>query len=210
MEIILDKQSAIEGLIKITLKEADYQPKVEEKVKEYSRKAQIKGFRPGKVPPGLIKKMYGKSILIEEINDLLSKSVIDYIKQNDIKIIGDPLPVMDKTLKIDWDNQKDFEFEYMIGLVDTFTIDYSLNIDSVKVEIDEITLKETLAKLKKEYGNYTEPEECREGDDVFGVLAPAGSSENKEVWLLHNQLKDEAKTKLLGLKKDATVIIPIQ
>ena len=111
MEIILDKNSATEGLIKITLNEADYQPKVEEKVKEYSRKAQLKGFRPGKVPAGLIRKMYGKSILIEEINELLSKSVIDYIKQNDIKIIGDPLPVMEKTALIDWDNQKEFVFD---------------------------------------------------------------------------------------------------
>ncbi len=130
MEIILDKSSATEGLIKVTLKEVDYQPKVEEKVKEYSRKAQLKGFRPGKVPRALIKKMYGKSILIDEINELLSKSVLDYIKEKDIKIIGDPLPVAEKASLIDWDNQKEFEFEYMVGLVEPFTVDYTLTIDS--------------------------------------------------------------------------------
>ena len=87
MDIVLDKSTATEGQIKITLKENDYQPKVEEKVKDYSKKANIKGFRPGKVPPGLIKKLYGKSILVEEINEILSKSITDYIKENNIKLM---------------------------------------------------------------------------------------------------------------------------
>ena len=210
MEIILDKNSATEGLIKITLNEADYQPKVEEKVKEYSRKAQLKGFRPGKVPAGLIRKMYGKSILIEEVNELLSKSVIDYIKQNDIKIIGDPLPVMEKTALIDWDNQKDFEFEYMIGLVDPFTVDYTRKIKSYKIEVDDETLKETLDRLKREYGEYSEPEEYSEGDDIFGTWGPVGSEEKTEVWLLHDQLTDGEKKKFKGVKKEDTVVLDIK
>lgn len=210
MEIILDKNSATEGLIKVTLKEPDYQPKVEEKVKEYSRKAQIKGFRPGKVPPAIIRKMYGKTILIEEINEILSKSVIDYIKENNIKIIGDPLPVMEKTASIDWDRQKDFEFEYMVGLVDPFTVDYSLKIESLEVEIDQATIDETLQKLKRDYGNYSEPEVREENDDLFGTIALPGAENKTEVWLLHDQLKEEAKKKLTGLKKDDVAKVDIQ
>ncbi len=210
MEIILDKSSATEGLIKVTLKEVDYQPKVEEKVKEYSRKAQLKGFRPGKVPAGLIKKMYGKSILIDEINELLSKSVLDYIKENDIKIIGDPLPVTEKTMKIDWDNQKEFEFEYMVGLVEPFTIDYTQPVDSYQVEIDDATVSETIERLKKEYGNYLEPEEWQDGDDIFGEWGPEGSEEKKEVWLLHDQLTESEKKKFSGAKKDGTLKLDIK
>jgi trigger factor len=92
LNITLNQTDATKAQLHVVLQEADYAPKVEEKIKEYSRKAQIKGFRPGKVPPGMIRKMYGKGILVEEINSLLSKSVNDYIKQNDIKILGEPLP----------------------------------------------------------------------------------------------------------------------
>jgi len=210
LEIILDKNSAIEGLIKVTLKETDYQPKVEEKVKEYSRKAQIKGFRPGKVPPTLIKKMYGKTILIEEINELLSKSVIDYIKQNDIKIIGDPLPVTEKTANINWDIQKEFQFEYMVGLVDSFSVDYTLKIDSYDVEVDEPTIKETIDRLKREYGTYSEPAEYGEGDDVFGDIIQTGATNKTEVWLIHDQLSETERTKLAGIKKDDTIKVNIE
>ena len=92
MNITLDKQSATDGLIKIQLTESDYLPKVEEKVKEYSRKANIKGFRQGKVPAGVIRKMYGKGILVDEVNHIISHSVSDYIKDNKLKVLGDPLP----------------------------------------------------------------------------------------------------------------------
>ena len=115
MEITLDKKNSTEGLITIKIKEADYQPKYEEKVRDYSRKANIKGFRTGKVPAGVIKKMFGKSILVEEINHLLSHKLTDYIKENNLRIIGEPLPNHEKANTINWDNQKDFEFEYQIG-----------------------------------------------------------------------------------------------
>ncbi|MFC2126209.1 trigger factor, partial [Bacteroidota bacterium] len=110
MDIKLDKNSSTEALIKITLKESDYQPKVEEKVKDYSKKANIKGFRPGKVPAGMIRKLYGTAIKVEEINHLLSDSLRDYIKDNDLKIIGEPLPNREQNKDIDWDTQIEFEF----------------------------------------------------------------------------------------------------
>ena len=106
MDITLDRQKSNEALIKITLKEGDYQPQVSQKIKEFSKKAQIKGFRPGKVPFGLIKKMYGKSILVDEINKMLSSSLTDYIKEQNLKILGDPLPNLDKSKTVDWDHPK--------------------------------------------------------------------------------------------------------
>ncbi|MDX1628940.1 MAG: trigger factor family protein, partial [Fulvivirga sp.] len=155
MDITLDKKSSTEALIKVTLKEGDYQPNVEQKVKQYARQANIKGFRPGKVPTGLIKKMYGKSIIAEEVNNILSKSLQEYIQKNNIKLIGEPLPDMEKASKIDWENQSDFEFDYRVGLVDDFDYDLSKKqkVKSYTIELDKKTLNETLDNIKKQFGD---------------------------------------------------------
>ena len=132
MEIQLEKNSSSEALIKINLKESDYQSKFKEKLKSYSKQANIKGFRPGKVPISLIEKMYGKSIMVEEINKMLVDSLKKYIKENDIKIIGDPLPNNDKANEIDWDTQKEFDFEYNIGLIEDFEYKTEFKIINMK------------------------------------------------------------------------------
>jgi trigger factor len=123
LEITLEKESKIAKL-RVSLKEADYRPKVAEKVKEYSKKASIKGFRPGKVPASLIDRMYGKSILVDEINHIVSHSISDYIKNNKLNIVGEPLPAEENN-NVDWDSQKEFEFLFNIGLVP----DFNLNLD---------------------------------------------------------------------------------
>ena len=207
MDIVLDKSTATEGQIKITLKEKDYQPKVEEKVKDYSKKATIKGFRPGKVPPGLIKKLYGKSILVEEINEILSKSITDYIKENKIKLIGEPLPNHDKTAGIDWENQKEFEFEYEIGLVAEFDLNLAQKIKAYEIQADKKTIETTLDSIKKQYGNYSEPEEIQEGDDLMGELTQESSAYKEEIWITANQLKAKDAKKFIGLKKEDTIEI---
>jgi trigger factor len=207
LDIVLDKSSATEALIKITLNEKDYQPKVEEKVKDYSKKANIKGFRPGKVPPGLIKKLYGKSIMVEEINDLLSKSITDYIKKNDIKLIGEPLPNKEKTAEIDWDSQKDFEFEYHIGLVDTFDYNLTNKIKAYQIEIDNKLMEKTIEDLTTRYGNYTEPEVSEEGDDFSGELTQEDTEYTKELYISNDQIKPKEFKKWIGKKKEDEIII---
>ena len=207
MDIVLDKSTATEGLIKITLKEKDYQPKVEEKVKDYSKKANIKGFRPGKVPPGLIKKLYGKSILVEEINDILSKSITAYIKENKIKLIGEPLPNHDKTANINWETQKEFEFEYEVGLVAEFDLNLSQKIKAYEIQADKKSIDSTLENIRKQYGNYTEPDEYQDGDDLSGELTQEASNYKEEIWITANQLKNKESKKFIGLKKDETIEI---
>ena len=202
MDIVLDKSTATEGQIKITLKEKDYQPKVEEKVKDYSKKANIKGFRPGKVPPGLIKKLYGKSILIEEINEILSKSITDYIKKNNIRLIGEPLPNHDKTAEIDWESQKDFEFEYEVGLVSEFDLNLAQKIKSYEIQADKKTIDNTLKNIRRQYGNYSEPDSVQEGDDLFGELSQESSEYKEEVWIFASQLKTREAKRFIGLKQE--------
>lgn len=208
MEITLNKTNTTEGLIKIKLTEGDYQPKVEEKVKEYARKASIKGFRQGKVPTGVIKKMFGKSILVEEINHLLSHKLTDYIKENNLKILGEPIPNQEKAQTIDWDAQRNFEFEYQIGMVDDFKYDLSskVKVKSYPIDVDEKTIQETLADLKKRFGVVSNPDESIADDNLFGELRAAeGDFMREHAFISIEKVEKKEQKKFIGLKKDEEV-----
>ena len=208
MEITLDKKSTTEGLIKIRLTEGDYQPHVEEKVKDYARKATIKGFRQGKVPSGVIKKMFGKSILVEEINHLLSHKLSDYIKENNLKILGDPLPDQEKAQHIDWDSQKDFEFEYQIGLVEDFSYDLSskAKVKGYKIELDKKVIDETLGDLKKRFGKVSYPETSEDNDNLFGELREKeGEFKREQAFIEVEKIDKKEQQKFIGVKKDEEV-----
>lgn len=172
MDIKLDKKNSIEGSIKINLKASDYQPKVDEKIKEYARKANIKGFRQGKVPTGVISKMYGKSIKVEEINHMLSHALSDYIKDNDIQILGEPIPELDRIKDIDWENQSEFDFEYSIGIVDEFSYDLTKKnkVKRLMINPDAKTEKSTLEDIQKQHGKVTNPEQSEAGDALYGTF----------------------------------------
>lgn len=214
MEITLDKKNNTEGIIKIKLTEGDYQPHVEEKVRDYSRKANIKGFRQGKVPAGVIKKMFGKSILVDEINHVLSHKLTDYIRENNLKILGEPLPDAEKSRNIDWDTQKDFEFEYQVGMVDDFSYDLSkkVKVKSFPIEVDAKVIAETIEDVKKRFGKATYPETSEAGDNLFGELRAAdGSDFKKEYTLLPtDKVVAQEQKKFVGLKKDDEVAFDLQ
>ncbi|HYF70794.1 MAG TPA: trigger factor, partial [Ohtaekwangia sp.] len=214
MEITLDKKNNTEGIIKIKLTEGDYQPHVEEKVRDYSRKANIKGFRQGKVPAGVIKKMFGKSILVDEINHVLSHKLTDYIRENNLKILGEPLPDAEKSRNIDWDTQKDFEFEYQVGMVDDFSYDLSkkVKVKSFPIEVDAKVIDETIGDVKKRFGKATYPEISEAGDNLFGELRAADGSDFKKEYTLLPTDKVVAKEqkKFVGLKKDDEVEFDLQ
>jgi len=96
MNISLNKASDLQGRLTVVVTEADYKEKVEAKLKDYRKKASIKGFRPGMVPATLIKKLYGQSALVDEINHELGHAVSDYIKENKLNLVGEPLPAVEE------------------------------------------------------------------------------------------------------------------
>jgi trigger factor len=212
LEITLDKKGTTEGLIKIKLNEGDYQPHVEEKVKDYARKATIKGFRQGKVPTGVIKKMFGKSILVEEINQLLSSKISDYIKENNLKILGEPIPNADKTRAIDWEAQKDFEFEYQIGMVEDFSYDLSskAKVKGYKIDLDKKVIDDTINDLRKRFGKVTYPETSEVGDNIFGELkSEDGTVIREQAFLSTDKIEKKELKKFTGLKKEDEVSFDI-
>ncbi len=203
MEITLDKHSANQASVKIKLNEADYQPKVDAKVKDYARKANIKGFRPGKAPIAMVKKLYGTSVLVDEINNLLSTSLNDYLKAQTFRILGDPLPVVENADQIDWSNQKDFEFEYKIGFVEDVKVDFdqSFNATSYTLEVDKATIDDAVANLRSQYGKMTNPEVSQEDDFIYGDIKAADGSFEKTFSLPLSKVDGRSLKKFIGLKK---------
>jgi trigger factor len=210
MDITLDRQKSNEALIKIKLKEDDYQPQVSQKIKEYSKKAQLKGFRPGKVPFGLIKKMYGKSIMVEEINHMLSSSLSNYIKEQDLKILGDPLPNLEKSQTIDWDHQKDFEFEYNIGLVDDFEYDLEKRkVTEFSIKLDPKAVEEEMETIRKNYGERVEVEVSEQDDIVHGSLVESSLDIENDVAIPIAQIEKKEQKKFIGKKAGETITFNI-
>lgn len=207
MDITLSKKDSTNASIKIILNEADYQPNVEQKINDYRKKANIKGFRPGKVPVSYIKKLYGKSILVEEINSLLSKSLMDYIKSNDLKILGEPLPNQEQAAKIDWDTQKVFEFDYDLGMVNEFELklDDKIKVEKYPIEVTDKVMKETMDNLLKQYGEAESVAESKAEDTLEGKLSTADGEVQEKIILPIEDAEKKAQKQFIGLKKGADV-----
>ncbi|WP_224997598.1 trigger factor [Cesiribacter sp. SM1] len=213
MDIQLEKKNPTEASIKITLSEADYQPKVEEKIRDYRKKAQIKGFRPGKVPDSLIRKMYGKAILVDEVNHTLSHALQDYLRDNKINVLGEPLPQREDADAIDWDKQKEFTFTYNIGMAG----DFSVKLDEVKVarysvDVNDALMDETIENIRTQpqLGNSVEVDEYQEGDLVSGELKAEEGDFSHNGLLAPNDLSDDTKKLFKGLKKGDSVSFDIK
>jgi trigger factor len=207
LEITLDKHAANQASVKIKLNEADYQPKVDAKLKDYARKASIKGFRPGKAPVSMVKRMYGTSVLVEEINELLSSSLNNYLKEQTFKILGDPLPVIEDADKIDWNTQKEFEFQYKIGFVDDVVVnlDGQLDATSYSVEMDSKEVNDAIQNMRSQYGKMTNPEVSEENDFLYGDLKSADGSFEKTFSLPLSKVDSKSLKQFVGLKKGDVV-----
>ncbi|MCW3072631.1 MAG: trigger factor [Bacteroidetes bacterium] len=216
MNITQENIDELNAVLKVKVVAEDYLPKVEGALKNYQKKAAIPGFRPGKVPTGVIKKMYGKSVMVDEINKLLSDSLYKYINDNKIEILGNPLPKADDKTVIDWDNQKEFEFMYEMGLAPKFEVELSPKdkFTYQTVKIDEELVNKYVSDIAKRYGKVEQVEVAGEGDllngdfvelDANGEILPGGVFKTSSVFL--DRVKDEAKKAFIGLKVgDKTVV----
>ncbi|MFY0688903.1 MAG: trigger factor [Cyclobacteriaceae bacterium] len=207
MDTTIDKIKNSEALIKINLKEDDYQPRVTQKIKDFSKKANIKGFRPGKVPTGLIKKMYGSSFLVEEVNSIISEELNKTLRGNELQFLGEPMPTEEQS-EVDWENQKDFEFIFKIGYAEEFELKLEkIKVDHNKIKVDKAVLNETIENLQKQFGETTNPEEAADGDTIYGTAKSEDESINQEVSIDTKELTPATLKKVIGLKKDDVLAI---
>lgn len=215
MDITLEKASDTNASLKITLTPADYKPEVDKKLKDYGRKVQLKGFRPGHVPASLVQKMYGKSILVDEINSMLSKTVSDYIRENKLQVVGDPVPNRDEADAIDWDNQTDFAFSYTLGLASEFDIDFSdlPSVTQYEIQAGEAEINSTIADLQERFHAHAHGEEVGEGDTIYGELKQTtgeGELFSAKTAFPMNQMAEDAKAQFVGKKKGDVVTFVLE
>lgn len=217
MNITKKEIDALNAEITIKVGPADYESKIKEGIKKVQRQASMPGFRPGKVPEGLIKKQYGTQIMVDEINKLLNDSIYKFIEENKIEILGNPMPKEDKP--VDFENQKDFEFIYEIGLAPKFDVklDNKTSFNYKTVKIDDELVEKYIKDVRRNYGKPVNPETAGEKDVVFvdineldenGEIKAGGVYKSTSVGL--DRLKVEAgKAKLMGVKKDDKIVVNV-
>ena len=205
MNISLNKASDLQGRLTVVVTEADYKEKVEAKLKDYRKKASIKGFRPGMVPATLIKKLYGQSALVDEINHELGHAVSDYIKENKLNLVGEPLPAVEEADAIDWEKDTEFTFHYDLGFHGDFTVDLAKMkaIQSYEIKADKKEIDETIENLKKQFGEQTHPESVEDRDLVFGTFTQGDWVEKSAIPM--HAIQDKSKKVFIGAKKGDTL-----
>jgi trigger factor len=178
MNVTTKKTDDLNAILRVSIKEADYREAVDKTLVDYRKKANIPGFRPGKVPAGLIKKQFGKAIMVEEVNKMLQDSVFEHIKKEEMDILGSPLPVVSDSL--DWENQSDFDFDYEVGLSPKFELKISskTKMTYLKVVADEEMLNRYITDYARRFGTMSYPEVIEENAILKGdfvELAEEGS-----------------------------------
>ncbi|MDO3643434.1 trigger factor [Mucilaginibacter sp. L3T2-6] len=220
MNISQEKIDNLNAVVKININPEDYQPRVEKAIKEQAKKAKIPGFRPGMVPPSHIKRMYGKSILVDEINNLLSDTLNKYLEDEKLEVLGQPLPKRDDDKEYNWDFADNFEFNYEIGLAPEFNVEFSTNdkLTQYVIKVDDETLAARIKNIRRSYGKMTNPDVSADDDVLYAELvqlSPDGSvfeeGISNTVSVRLDQIKDEKiKSSLIGLKKGDEITLDIQ
>lgn len=213
MNITKEQIDELNAVVKIALSPDDYQPKVEKAIKEYAKKANIPGFRPGKAPAGIIKKMYGKAILADEVNRLLFDSIYEYIEKEKLEILGNPMPKNDT--EVNWDNPSNMEFNYRLGLAPKFEVKLSADksFDYITIKVDDEMVNEQIKYMRERYGKIVQAEESQEDDMLMGMFEQLDADGNvleggikKSSTIFIRRVEDEAtKKSLIGLKKGDTI-----
>jgi trigger factor len=220
MKVSEQKIDDVNSIIKVEIEKNDYQSNVDKSLQNFRQKANIPGFRPGKVPTGLIKKMYGKSVLAEEINKVVSENLFNYIRDNKLNVLGEPLPNETEQKEIDFDNQEDFEFLFDVGFAPDFNVSLSKKDDKIeyyKIKVDDDLLDKQIKSYTGRYGTHESiDDKVADNDMVKGILteldengaAKEGGIVVESAVLMPMYMKnDDEKAKFIGAKKGDKIVM---
>jgi len=176
MNITKENIDALNAVVTVEINAEDYQSKVDEVLKDYRKKADIPGFRKGQVPVGMIKKQYGKSVMIDEVNKILQESLNNFLVEEKLDILGNPLPKMKEDFS--WDAET-YSFEFELGLAPVFEVklDDKKKVTQYNIVADEDLINKEVENLQKRFGTLVAKEEVAEGMTVTGTFV----NEEKEL-----------------------------
>jgi trigger factor len=216
MQITQQNLDALNAEITVQIVPADYEPQVEKSLKDYRKKMQMPGFRPGHVPASVVKQRYGKAILAEEINKVLQDAIYKHIADNKLPVLGNPLPKADGEIG-DWENPSDFTFMYEIGLAPTIDVELNdkMKFERFVVDVDDKLIDKQVRDYGRRFGKMSNPEKSG-AEDLLDVRVQAvdqdgnvveGGIDNNSTITIEDVTDKKVQKQLVGLKKDDSVVV---
>lgn len=215
MNIVKENINDLTAVLKVNITKEDYSQKVEDVIKDYRKKARIDGFRPGKVPTGLIQKMYGKGILVEEVNKLISESLTNYIRDEKLNLLGEPLPSMNQKTA-DFDNETEFEFSFDVAIAPEVEIKISKKdkVPYYDIKVDDKLLESYTDNYARKFGEFKDVEEAADKEMLSGNFKQLNEEGNiledgikaDDVRITIEYIKDEDIKKVFAGKKVGDVV----
>ncbi|MFT6795634.1 MAG: trigger factor [Maribacter sp.] len=207
MNITKEQIDDLNAVVKVAITKEDYQDKVDTILKDYRKQANIPGFRKGQVPMGLIKKQYGKAVLVDEVNKLLQDNLNKYLTEEKLDVLGNPLPKQQDNF--DWDKEElDFEFE--LGLAPAFEVSLKTKkaITHYKIVADKKMISEQVERIQKQYGKLTNKDVVGKNDEVSGTFLNETEEIDNQTLLELDKLKSKKAIEgLVGKKVGDTVTL---
>jgi trigger factor len=221
MKITKENIDELNAVLKVKIEKSDYEEKVENVLKDYRKKANIKGFRPGMVPIGLVKKMYGRAVKIDEINKCVTENIQKYLTDEKIEILGDPLPKIDEQENFDFDTRDEFDFTFELGLTPAIEpgISKKNKVSFYSIAIDDKMKNDYISNYTRRYGEFRKAEVTEEKDVIKGKIEAvdnngnlfADGTVNDFSSLAIDIIKDEDIRKtFIGLKENESVDFDIK
>lgn len=172
MNISFESADKVNGLMTIVIEKADYEEKVEKTLKDYRKKAQMPGFRPGMVPMGLIKKQYGTAVKVDEVNRLLGEKLYEYVRENKIQMLGEPLPNEEKQQPQDFQQDGPYTFVFDIAVAPEFKAELTAKdtVDYYDIKVDDKLVDDQVQMYASQAGEFVEAQEWSGNDTLKGDL----------------------------------------
>ncbi|MEP2057637.1 MAG: trigger factor [Maribacter litoralis] len=200
MNITKEQIDDLNAVVKVAITKEDYQDKVDTILKDYKKQANIPGFRKGQVPMGLIKKQYGKAVLVDEVNKLLQDNLNKYLTEEKLDVLGNPLPKQQDNF--DWD-QDELAFEFELGLAPDFEVSLKTKkaITQYKIVADDKMVNEQVERIKKQYGKLVSKDEVSKNDEVSGTFVNEAEEIDSKTMIETDKLKSKKALDALKGKK---------
>lgn len=182
MNISQENTDKLNAILNVKVEEADYAERVEKVLKDYRKQARVDGFRPGMVPMGIIKKMHHTPVLVDEVNKLVSESLFNYLQENKVNILGEPLPHKDDVQKFDFEKDTEFEFKFDLGLAPELSMEVSAKdkVPFYKIKVDKKQQDEHKDSLLQRFGEFKAVDKAGNDELIKGSLIKV-DKEGKEV-----------------------------